>query len=568
MANELNNNPNVQQQQQPATVQINVNKTQTQQQNVPVIEPDKSEKVVSITDDDIAVGTEAKKAVEQSETDKVDLDAVIKEYQETIQANNEDRQRNLDKIVPAIPLSEYDNLTKYAERVINESAAKGAAALGDQLEDWLSDYHTAQGAGEYYSAANEMLKKSIATVKPEDLVRELPGVAEGNAYLGQKYITASKNGKVFSGDEAYRIFATLTSGVRKVVLWNSGITLTLKNLPIRMLDQYLEAAAHDDYEYGKEYGGWYYLFSSLALDQHICEKILPNVIIGSNYKDWTDTNKLLSQISLQDYQVILWSLACLMYPTGTTINYVCAEPDCGHVHSEKVDLTKLRLNNKAMINDEMIKHFTENRHVDDAALEKYRASAHLEDSFSIDISDDPGEIKRYTFFLKQCSIADHLRVGKAYNAELKKTTEITNRDSVLRYITLNQNRNYIPWIKSIRCTLIREGQDPLDINMYNDIAGDNDISIDMMMDEFQQRVPEFTTKLQNYIQRTAISHIAFFFEKCPKCGAKPVISYNGYIPYDMTQAFFTLGRMKLWRISYQQNEQAAGKNTSQDTVNS
>jgi hypothetical protein len=540
-----------------------VTNTKAQQEQPAVAsKSEPSPRKLIINDDDIATKEELKKAKNDT---KVDINSVLEEYQATIAKDNKSRIRNVDKTPLSIPLTKSDTLPDLAEKIITDAIVRSPADFADEMEDYSSDYSKVYGASEYYSSGNEMLKDALSKTNPKDLVQDIAGVKEGVAGVGTKHINPDNPRKVYSGEEGYRIFATLTSGVRRVTLWNSGITLTLRNIPLRQLDKYLELANHTDYEYGKEYGAWYYLFSSLVIDKHIVEQILPDAIVSSNYKDWQDTDKLLSQISLQDYQVILWALTCLMYPNGTQVSYICGNKDCGHIHNERVDLGKLRLNNMALINDEMIKHFSSKNRVDDKSLEEYRKACNLEEVITFDVSDSPDYIKRYKITLKQANLRDYLDVGKAYNAELNKQIDNTSRDAVMRYITYNQNRCYRPWIKSVECTVIIDGQVMFNPVVENDSTGNNDKTIDCILDEIQQSNIKFNKQMQDYIQKTKISHIAFFFDKCPKCGEKPVTSYEGYIPYDMSQAFFTLGRMKLLRISYQQNEQLDSNNTSTNT---
>src|SRR5574344_442086 len=102
-----------------------------------------------------------------------------------------------------------------------------------------------------------MLKDALSKIDDlTKLVNDIPGVKEGVAGVGAKHINPDNPRKVYSGEAGYRIFATLTSGVRRATVWDSGITLTLRNIPLRQLDKYLEVASHTDYEYGKEYGAW------------------------------------------------------------------------------------------------------------------------------------------------------------------------------------------------------------------------------------------------------------------------------------------------------------------------
>lgn len=539
-------------------IENNTKKPETQTEPQPV-------RKLVVKEEDISTTEEVKSELTDT---TVDIDAVLAEYKESVKNSDESRLRNVDKMTLAIPLTDADSIVEMSTDVITRAIAKGTSAFAAEMEDLTSDHAHVQQASNYYSAGNEVLKRCLEKITDLDSFKnEIPGIREGTATVGRKHRDPNNPHKVFSGDEAYRIFATLTSGVRRVYLWNSGITLTLRNVKLRELDSYLEMVSDEKYEYGKLYGAWYYLFAGLSIDRHIIEQILPTAIISSNYKDWQDTDKLLSQISLQDYQVILWTLACLMYPTGTNVSYVCGNKNCQHVHTEHVDLGKLKYQRNELINDKMIAHFSKSI-VDDKDLEQYRTYLNFDKSIEFDLNNSVADKVHFKINLKQSSLLDYLNVGKAYNAELNRQADVTNRDSVVRYITYNQNRCYRSWIKSIESTASVDGVTYLEAVVENDSTGNNDKTIDNILDELQQHQNNFNKEIQDYIQSTKITHIAFHFEKCPNCGTEPTTSYHGYIPYDMTQAFFTLGRMKLLKISYQQNEQQDSKNTSKSTSNS
>ena len=539
-------------------IENNTKKPETQTEPQPV-------RKLVVKEEDISTTEEVKSELTDT---TVDIDAVLAEYKESVKNSDESRLRNVDKMRLSIPLTDADSIVEMSTDVITRAIAKGTSAFAAEMEDLTSDHAHVQQASNYYSAGNEVLKRCLEKITDLDSFKnEIPGIREGTATVGRKHRDPNNPHKVFSGDEAYRIFATLTSGVRRVYLWNSGITLTLRNVKLRELDSYLEMVSDEKYEYGKLYGAWYYLFAGLSIDRHIIEQILPTAIISSNYKDWQDTDKLLSQISLQDYQVILWTLACLMYPTGTNVSYVCGNKNCQHVHTEHVDLGKLKYQRNELINDKMIEHFSKSI-VDDKDLELYRTYLNFDKSIEFDLNNSVADKVHFKINLKQSSLLDYLNVGKAYNAELNRQADVTNRDSVVRYITYNQNRCYRSWIKSIESTASVDGVTYLEAVVENDSTGNNDKTIDNILDELQQHQNNFNKEIQDYIQSTKITHIAFHFEKCPNCGAEPTTSYHGYIPYDMTQAFFTLGRMKLLKISYQQNEQQDSKNTSKSTSNS
>ena len=191
------------------------------------VKNDQPTRKIIIDDDDIATKDELKAA--RTDT-KVDINSVLDEYKASIENDNKSHIRNVDKAPLSIPLTKEDTLPELAERIITDAVVKSPASLADELEDYSSEYRKVWSASDYYSTGNEMLKEALGKIDDlSKLVAEIPGVKEGVATVGAKHINQDNPNKVYSGEEGYRIFATLTSGVRRVTLWNSGITF---NFPL------------------------------------------------------------------------------------------------------------------------------------------------------------------------------------------------------------------------------------------------------------------------------------------------------------------------------------------------
>lgn len=486
---------------------------------------------------------EAKK-VQENETKPLDSDVIIDEMVNEI--NEGTRQpRNFDKMNLCVPCTnDYEKLEKFKEREGNEHR--------DHLEEFMLDMTSSiqsisEAQRELFSFANALYSEGLTRLgdKTDKLKHSFKGIGDSNAGIPKKF----KGQKVvkLSGTEGLVTMTALTGGMRRITLWNSGFTITLRSIPLDILNMFHREANHNDYEYGKQYGAFYYLFSDLTITEFIISTLLPIVICGSSYAHWKDTEKLMSAISIQDFPVIIWAMACMMHPNGTNINFVCAEDDCGHIETKFVDLSKLRLMNTDLINDQMIEHFKQPGWITDEMLDKFRKDCRLDKTIEFDYGE--GFNKRYwKIHMKQASLQDYVEAGRDYNTELLKRCSPDDQQEVTSYMTYNYIRQFKAWIRSIEITS-GEGDDAQTFIIENDDTVENNRTIYALLEEIQQYYREFANLAREYILDTKISHIAYYFPECPNCKKVPSYGYKGYLPYDPMQNFFTLAVMKLLRAA-------------------
>lgn len=483
------------------------------------------------------------------------IEEIGKEWDDAIEKDGPSAATNWDKFGISIPISDSDKVNQHRETLL-ENNKDNREALMKMASDMSSDWVAVDEATRYFSGAVTCLKEALENVssKPEDLVEKFKhnikgrGMAKGK--LSPKY--TANNVNVLTGDDAFTAFVIETGGIRKLTLWNSGITLTLKNLSLNAISRFFNTVNHSDYHYGREYGGFYYFFADLEITKYIVENLLPLALNGSNYKHFRDHKALLDAISYQDYPIIVWALATMMYPDGATVRYVCSNPSCRKVHQDNIDLEKLRLNNIDLITDQMVEHFKPKKDangkligwIDDSDLEKYREMLGFnKKSVEFDYDTCAGK-KHWKVNFKQASLGDFIKVGEEFNADLSSQVSVTSRDEVLQFIGYNRCRCYKPWIKSIELTKVIDGEEKV-IVVENLSSGENDQTIEMLLDDFQQHSIEFGDMVKQYIFDTKITHIAFYYPACPDCGTASETSYGGFIPYDPMNAFFNLGLTKL-----------------------
>ena len=487
----------------------------------------------------------------KAEEKTVDFDAIMDEQMANIDSGKTEMV-NTDKMPISVPLSGSDALVAFQQREI----IKNLNCITDVMRDMTSTIQSCNSAKETYTKNFNLLMDGLKRIverldndkiDPKEhlkkvLTQRTGSISDGLANPFNKY--RDKDNITLEGNTAVSVMTALTGGMRRVVLWNSGFYITLRRLPLDELNSFYQEMNHGDYEYGKEFGLFYYLFADHAIVKFIIENLLPRAICGSNYAHWNDAQKLRQQISAQDFPVILAAMGQMLHPRGANANFICAEEGCGHVHSETIDLSKLRLNNEDLINEEMREHFAKKTHVNDTDLEEYRNKAKLNKEIEFKVGKDDYE-QLWQLKLKQASVFDMQMVGADYLKELAKKCDLSNETEVYNNIIYNQFRCFRPWIESVSLTQKNAEGVPKTFTIENNGTPEMDQVIFTILDDFQQNVPTFADAMKQYILDTKITHICFYFPECPKCHTEPKNSYHGYIPYDPMHAFFTLALMKL-----------------------
>ena len=451
----------------------------------------------------------------------------------------------------AVPLSKIDDLANHIRSEINPLTEEARHERYMNPDDDLS---AMVDATEEYTRARQSQLDSLKKVNVEKLKRRVDGVGVNNATIRSRF--KDTDFVDVSGDDGRLVFASvLGSGMRRIPLWNSGITITLRPLSLDILHQYYMEVNTQDYEYGKEFGFFYYLFADLSISEYIISRLLPVAICGSNYANWTNMQSLLNVISFQDYPTILWAMATMMYPNGADIKFVCTEPGCGHVTKERVDLSKLRLLNTDKITPEMVEFFKLNRKLTDEDIAEYKSKLPFNNKVEFSYGEDhTPSYRKWAIYLKQPSLLEWRTVGRDYNGELRKNSDVTNAEAVTTYMFYNYFRSYKPWIDKIQLSVYVDKSSLKTISVTNDGTPANNATVYDCLNDLQMEYREFENLIRDYIADTQISHLCFYYPKCPKCGTEPPASYHGYIPYDPQKAFFILALTMLARGASRQEE--------------
>lgn len=457
------------------------------------------------------------------------------------------RQANLprineDKLTLSVSVSSAEDTLRLVEKEVNRPANEQAALA----RDFASDYTAITRAyPDAVSQARDGNLESLKDVPFDKLARIVNGIGEQQATALSKW--KGQDTLETTADNSKHVFSyLLTGGMKRIPLWNSGITVTLKPLTLEQIHHYHQEVNRTDYEYGRQFGAFYYMFNNLVIDELIIERLLPLAICGSSYVSWSNRDALLKAISFQDYPTLLWALAVMMYPNGVPISFVCAEEGCGNVVREQADLTKLRLQNTDLINEEMNNIFRLTRKVTDEDLIKYRTTMPINRERTLEYGEKGDPLyKKWVFTFKEPSLYEWRAAGRDFLAELRKAVDVSDSDQVTEYMIYNYLRAYKPWIDKITLTVYKDKR-PVTAVLHNDGAADNDTAVYDCLNELHIYHRAETEKLfHDYIQHSKISHLCFYFPRCPKCGKETSGAYNGYVPYDPERALFTLADLRL-----------------------
>ena len=549
------------------TVQPSIMTTPSDQ---PIYVPPAQERPATSTQQATPQGDTSTKQAEQEQppSSSVPIEEPVKPY--TLTPDNDkdvldtpNKSEEFDKAVEAFNSSDDDDTND----IKNRNKFTYAFSLGtpektvDMLEHEASlhpnDFNAVQNdvSSNYWTIAHSLqhitenfslLRKSLEDFKDDltkKLVPSIQGLVDKTQMFYKKYKEQSEI--TLSGSEGYLAMTLLSDNLRQFKLYASGIYLNLKNLTLNDLRQFYNEVSNNRYEYGKALGKFYYHYQSLDIQKYVIEKLLPVAITGSDYRPWRNMEKLQQTILFQDFDVILWALATMMYPSGITMSWCC--PECNHITSAKSDLSKMRLFNSDIVNEDMIKYFRKTGWREEEDIENFHKLCNFEKTINFEYESSPGKMKKWEVVLKQATLYDFVQVGNEFNAELLNQCDPKRINDVTNYYFYNEIQIYRPWIKSIALKVVNDEGKEQKYIVENDGTPENTDTIKMLLDDFRSNYHEISKLIQEYIISTRLTHICFYLPKCPHCGAPTQSSVNGYIPYDPLHSFFTLTLMRLMR---------------------
>lgn len=373
------------------------------------------------------------------------------------------------------------------------------------------------------------------------------GVSSAQGILTAASVTFKQDqGTKFTGESArVRIRQALKLGtIFNVPLWHSGFWIRIK-APGEgaLLDLYRQINA-DKIRLGRASYGL--MFSN---NTSYSSRILLDFVIEHMYESSlsiAEGDSIRNYIKTPDLPLLLWGLACSIYPNGFQYTRACiTDPvKCNHVVKEKLDLSKLQWTDSSALTKHQLNHMTKRQRgsMTIESLARYQEEFIRGQNRKVQLSD------QVSITLKIPTIVEHIDSGYRWVNAIEESygkaliQDVNKRDDFL----LSQGRatvmrQYGHFVESIEV----DGETYNDIDTIEGTLDDLTCS-DELRDAFMDKVTE-------YLDESLVSMIAIPTYTCPKCGGDQVSSkehkrHANLIPLDISQTFFTLLVSRLRKI--------------------
>ena len=339
------------------------------------------------------------------------------------------------------------------------------------------------------------------------------------------------NEVILTGDTALTFVAAVTSGAKRTFLPNSGFYIDLRGPKNTELDVFRKAVKTEHFEYGKIFGQ--YFFSPMGyLIQRVMLDMLPSFIVKSNLIGWNIGETLIRNISVQDYDTIIHSLASLIHQNGATINFKCHKSDCPKpITSIKSDLNQMKFTNYTAMPLECKKMLYSVSDKNSEQLTNYRTKL----GFNVERQLTENWIGK----MQVPTLYEHFDYHTRFNAELETLIQTAEEETITRHLNYAKNKFFTPWIEEL--SYVDK------VKNKKIIIKDRDKLPEVLA--YIQTVPEktkdFFDNCVNYTMDTKLTYIGYPYTHCPACNSAPHSTVGGIIPCDVQSTFFTLSVMKL-----------------------
>ena len=491
--------------------------------------------VINVEDDEIANFENNNLNTNESESESIEN---INDEDENEENLNQFNDEELGYIAP-----DENNITSYNRYFEDAKNLSKGYNLEDKdsvkkFENVLNDIHGCMFfrnlLNTYTTAARDFDQNALNKLSKDKLInQDIPNellVKNSKSTINPNSI--KNKDKIVSGKQAKVLINAKIRGAKKIFLYNSGFYVTVRPLTNLEISEYTNTLRNENNEYGKIIGGHFYLYAGLAIKKFFAERLI-NIVEDSNLVGWKKGNILLDNLSFHDYRTILWACASLMYKDGVDFTKICSF--CGSKETIKMNLDKLYFTNFDPLKNSAYPYIIQKSSVTPEDIIEYKRRIEFPVSNEINIPN-------WKFILKVPSVNEYIYFAEMFMKELlEHVNDLSNMEKVQEHVRFMHLKQFAPWIKEIQ-SLNQDGDIDFKIN---DTATIFDIISDCDAES-----NDFIKEIENYIQSTMLTYIAFPYMKCPnqECGKVPENIVNGFVSYDIESAFFMMSVRKFKNI--------------------
>lgn len=475
---------------------------------------------------------ESSEADAQSETEQSESESSGEQQEQSESDGNRNPSYTPDPDNPMSPIGiifgDIETVLRQIDDKYSNLSRNEINRLVDARDPEIMRYLILRNLLESESDHTGFLTESLESLKKEvgDLREALEQSNEDKRSKG------TKNRGELTGSQAKLSTIAAIRGLKKVYLQNSGFYIVIRPFTLSELNAFYNTVDNDTNTLGYQLGGLMHVITDLFLKQKFLD-LLPISVVSSNLNGWDDDNTLIENISLHDYETILWAMCSLMYKEeGVTIPMTCCSEDCTYQQSEvQVDLDKMKFNRKGVLTKEQ-KEFV----MDDSPKSPDKVKEFRDQVEAFNKWVQYGDMQ---YHLQVPTLKEYLDCGNKLFGSITAYAEeshSTRDQKILNELLLHANKMHMAWVKEF-------------VYGNPDEDGFRTKERDAIMESLDLDVHQDTTFLddiQQFIRDSKISYFCYTSLECPVCGAKPTQgTVDEFTVLDMQYLFFDLTCRKL-----------------------
>lgn len=487
--------------------------------------------------DDSNIGTPATEEVAEEDADEEIDDVEEKSTSETPDAaviifHGE----NIDDILEAI---------RAREKVVGGNRALIAQIDSDELGFDAILINQASPPAEA-TATQDRIRAALDAGEKLDL--KLVDARTGRAILGamsRKFKAPPTDQRLSPRDAANLYRQAQRGGRRRIPLYNSGMYIDIVSPSKSQLNSFIDRCNQEVTELGRTFGA---LFST-HMDHYLREaafRLFSPLITDASVYGWEKSETLMSAIRIEDYDVILMSIAAMMYPEGwPDFRHSCLNTtECNHETVTVADLNKMIYHNFSRLSPAAIEHMraAADKKMTMSELVEYQrmlpfVEADIEDPKSANLIRHG----RHGVVMQSPSFLTFLGAGRRFIDNVMTNLVTDDQDAVQRAVTFRAFRQLAPWISELRSYATEDSPDS-----EPEFVVTEPLAIEELLDDLHatQGATQLYENILNMIDRHKISHICFPVFECPKCGHVPQTK-SGFFTVEPMETFFMMCAQKL-----------------------
>lgn len=387
---------------------------------------------------------------------------------------------------------------------------------------------------EYRMLRSKMFNSDKQAVESEALSRAVdhnhvvtPAISIGGKTFrdkraGESQLKALSSGDIVDGKDSFPLAMALIGGIRKVHLYNSGFWVVVRPPLLYELHTYYLRCKENTQEYGTIFGQLAYLPADVEIRQAGID-LFKTCIVQSNLVDYKIDDVFERNLSFLDYDTCLWAMASLMFPTGTSIEYVCVNKGCRKIDRQTIDLGKIRYFDMTRLGEDAIKYCYSDQKRTSEDITHYKQSI-LKDSETVVLNDN------WTATIGVPSFYEEQKDGRNFVAEMATMIQLDSLTDVDEYLSSRYFRTLAPWINRITYTKLDDGKK---------VHFEDPSKLPEIITALQLIDVPLPTKIKDVMENNKISYYCYSYDSCPVCHHVPKVAVSGLIPCDMQQSFFS-----------------------------